>query len=98
MILSNVEQDIASYDRFGLHYNVVADAIYKMREESPVPQVRAALFGANLGLFCGSGSTFPHNRQRSSPRPRLRRAPVLRAACGEGGTMLAQHAAQRSAG
>jgi len=33
MILSNVEQDVAAYDLWGLHYNLVADAIYRVRNQ-----------------------------------------------------------------
>src|SRR5579859_4133377 len=63
MILSNVEQDIASYDCLGVHYNVVADAIYKMRHEvhdpfseEYLPFIVAGLIAFDMGRMMGKGA------------------------------------------
>ena len=44
------------------------------------------------------GICFPRSTIEPSPLPRIRRSQVLRAACGEDGTMIAQREAKRNAG
>jgi hypothetical protein len=104
----------ACHPSYGLSSRGVAEgsAFSSRRDHAPPPSFAcpasrsggsALSFGLSSRGVAGGSALTAHcentaTRHAPSPLPRLRRAPVFRATCGEGDTMIAQREAQRNAG
>jgi hypothetical protein len=78
MILDRAETAIAEYNRGGLHYNVVADAIYRARETlDPFsveyePYIIAGLIAFDMAKWMGAGDKYEVNGAGFSARLRAK--------------------------
>ena len=70
MIISNAPEKINQFNKLGLHYNLVADAVYKLRKSVPdpfgpeyIPYLIAALVSFDMGRMMGPDAKSRYDRK-----------------------------------